>query len=370
MKEKFSAFGSLDCWVLSSLIALKKANFHDITFESNDNKIEAQKNGPIQLTFEVDNDNTILLIESNSTEDIKEYKDNVAKAFSIVREETNEKIEQEFEKAKSEFKPKDSNRLPAKLHFEETLTPKTNNEVQEAVTVTDNSKVWYKTEWFALLISILVPPVGIYLIWKNHYFKNTERKILIGFFILYTFLWAWLLIILLFPKENSSTEVDINTIPAPSSMEEINAYWNQDAVVAFVTEMPGLMSQYEDLYANSLLGSEYGNEEANEIYPQVQQLLTNVLNVPVVPSTNSAYLLQQKVNEAANLFNIAIQEGQAALDSGDIEAIGNSTVSWNTAENVFYEISYIYDQATQSAMSYESSENNVDELFVEEEVMY
>lgn len=364
MKENFSAQGSRALWLSSSIEALRDSNFKDLTYNPETGEVSAESNeGKITITVLPETDNSaILKIESGSNEDINIYKKKVAQEYAKLRDLPQDILEERVEDPIGDvgtdiyeeiFSNTETTSLPSKPNSPEEKEDHESNSEQESV---KTSKKWYQTEWFALLISIIVPPLGIYLLWKNKIFKEPERKMLTGFFCFYTVLWIWLLSLPFIPR-NSEVILTENT-DTNSSLEQINAYWSQEPVVNFMAQMPELMSSYDDLYINNELGMESGNEEANQIYAQVTELSNSVLQVSNLQVSNPAFTLQQKVNEAANLFNVAVQEGSTALASGDLVEIDTSTIAWNNAENAFYEISYIYNQAVQAATSADNAAQN------------
>ncbi len=324
MRERFSAIGTRDLWVLSSLKALINSGFEYIKYDPNINELTGEKDGKLQINFNAGNNKTILEILSSSPKDIEEYKDKVAQEYSKLQSKSPQEIEEEYK----------------------ALITKSDDKKEDTV--------WYKSEWFILLICVLVPPVGIYLIHKFGLFKTRERKIITGFFAIYTVLWLWLLLIPFINRSQVKNQTTTNPTGEeiveenPHAANELSAYWSQTPVVNYTTDIPGLMDQYENLYINTQLGTPAGNQEAEEVFNKIKELDDAVLGIGITNEDNSAYTLSQKVAESANLFNQAIEENRNAINSGDQAQIDSAMNTWTNAENTFYEINYLYDQANQS----------------------
>ncbi len=375
MIEKFSAKGSADLWLASSIDALEISEFEDIKFEPGKNEVSGKKDGELTIRVSPESQNSaILTLDSESEKNIEIYKKSVVQALTNLINGPEENIYIRLNSPVGDFvneediqyqlEPPQTDELEENENIEEEVPEPNKKETINSESFVTAKEVeqqeitpWYKTNWFSLLICVLCPPLGIYLLWKYKIFYEKDRKIFTVFFGIYTILWAWLIFIILIPgltRGFTTEKVDENG----NQTEQINAYWTQESVSNFMGQMPGLINEYDNLYINGELGSPTGNETALNIYNQVQTLCDSVINVSELSADNAALPIQQKVNETAELFKLAIQDGTNSLNSGDINAINNSVTSWNTAENSFYSINYIYDNAVQTAVDEDSTDSS------------
>lgn len=213
------------------------------------------------------------------------------------------------------------------------------------------ARPWYQTEWFTLLCLILIPPLGIFLMWYNKVYDTTLRKYLTAFFCVYTVLWAWLLILPFLPRDTTITADDTEYYEDSdlSAVEQVESYWGEAAVQDFVLQMPDLMTTYEQMYINESLYTEAGLQTARDILPQVQDLCSRVLSVPEVGEASAAYPLQFKVNECAESFSSDAALYLRMINDDDMQGLNNNSNLWNDAESLYYEIEYTYQRALQSA---------------------
>ena len=117
MRERFSAIGTRDLWVLSSLKALINSGFEYIKYDPNINELTGEKDGKLQINFNAGNNKTILEILSSSPKDIEEYKDKVAQEYSKLQSKSPQEIEEEYK----------------------ALITKSDDKKEDTV--------WYKSEW-------------------------------------------------------------------------------------------------------------------------------------------------------------------------------------------------------------------------------
>ncbi len=354
MNEYFLAGDSVDLWTKASKQALASAGFKNIQ-SGPDGVLTAEKAGPFRLTIRPSNEGGVVIeIDAENPADSGLYKQHAAQAYAALKAQpaieepkppapveaeelepigSPESVQPDLSKA---FKPAFETETP------EPAPPKVVRPPAQAEG--PEPKVpFYQTDWFTLLLLILIPPVGLVLMWV---FKVFDKKLRIGltvFFLLYFVLWGWLLYLPFVPTSTTEEEA-----PA-SQVEALNAYWDNMYVSQFNTEIPPQMQEYESLYLNGMLVSETGLNRARVILPEVQALCTQVLSLEPVPASDPAYPVQQSVNAAADSFNNAIAAGQDALSSGDPAGLADTVDLWNTAMNAFYQIDYIYDQALQSA---------------------
>lgn len=264
---------------------------------------------------------------------------------------------EDIESFKQELKDVDSNINPDLTPVDNptTTTDYVNNllceEKNDADAYAPPKTPWYKSDWMTMLMLILVPPLGIYLMWANKVYTLKARKYITVFLCIYTVLWVWMLTLPFLPTktvdETGTTEPVEDT--TPSAAEQIDGYWNTDAVANYTAQMPALVNTYNELVGGGLLGTAEGNQSATDTLNSITALDNAVLAVPSLGQENAAFSLQQKVNQAATDYNNAAGAINAALAAGDSAALDAANAQWTQAGQVYGEIANVYEQSVQAA---------------------
>ena len=207
-------------------------------------------------------------------------------------------------------------------------------------------KPWYKQDWFALLMLILVPPVGLILIWHFKIYTPRARKIVTAFFALYLILWGWLVAMPFLPARTTTSgnvEVTADSVETPSKQDQVAEYWNNSDVQNFMTTIPTDMSEYGTIVSG--VGIAGAPDQVVAIMQNLTDLDNAVLKITDVGSDNAAYSVQQKVNQAAVAYNEAALNMQSAMQNSDSALLQTAQQQLTNATSVFEEITGVYNAA-------------------------
>ncbi|MGI6108904.1 MAG: hypothetical protein ACOYB8_03555 [Eubacteriaceae bacterium] len=210
------------------------------------------------------------------------------------------------------------------------------------------AKPWYKQEWFALLMLILLPPIGLILIWHFKTYTDKARKSVTVFFALYTILWVWLIALPFMPARTSSDSsgsvtVTADSVQKPSKQEQVSGYWNNADVQNFMNTIPTDMTDYGTILTDP--GITAGSAQILTIMQNITDLDNAVLKISDVGSDNAAYVLQQKINQAAVAYNEAALNMNTALTNNDTALLQTAQDQLTAATAVFQEIATTYSNA-------------------------
>lgn len=212
---------------------------------------------------------------------------------------------------------------------------------------------WYKTDWFTMLMLILLPPVGIVLMWVYKIYPDKARKIITAFFCVYTLLWGWLIAMPFLPVKTvdqtaSSSSSATTTVDHTA---QINDYWNTAEVQGYMTQMPAQQAAYDQLVTSGAIGTTDGNAQLLSILTTMEGLDNSVAAVPDTGQENAAYSLQQKVNQTAQAYNTALTSLRNAVNANDTAAIETGKQQMAQAAVTYTEIANVYNQSIQAAAS-------------------
>ncbi len=228
----------------------------------------------------------------------------------------------------------------------ENVTPEESEKSSPALSKTP----WYQHDWFTILLLILVPPVGIYLLWKNKLYNDRVRKFLTIFFVCYTVLWIWLISLLFNPSIRRSGQSGSVTVPAsevvqPDKNALISDYLGIDAVKNYMDQMPGLINDYNANLQDP--GIEAGGDQIMTTLQKIEALDDEVLKVGE-PSGAETQAIHNQINRTALTFNSAILNLRTAIQNGDVAGRDAALQELQNAENEFNNIQPTIDAQLNS----------------------
>lgn len=397
MKEHFLARGKSQLWLDSSLDALRIAGFINIDLDENNKTIVAQKNGYISLRInDADANQTLIEIESQSEENLDDFKFNVGESFlklytdidfnnllpkaevltQIDEEKEDEVFEFDLEQPEEKTDPSEdvfsismmedfledsdasSNKTTKKTQStQEFLSDESNRDKDDSLSI---RTPWYFSKWFIIILFFLLPPLGIFIMWYKDTFKPTIKIAFTFIFGIYTLFWTMGLTLL----SIKLVEYNDNDLPKPllkqeqaSQMEEeIKAYWDNEKVKEYNEKIPELISEFNDLYNKGNLSSADDKKKAKELLTKFDELSSGVLKVTAVSKDNAAYDIQRAVNKTAQSFNKNTTSYLKTLDSDAEKDIAKEQVALKESEVLFYKIDFNYNKTMEQLDEVEKTE--------------
>ncbi|MDD2413845.1 MAG: tripartite tricarboxylate transporter TctB family protein [Eubacteriaceae bacterium] len=195
MKEHLSAPGQVDQWLDGSEIALENGDFTKIKYHKRNSQITAEYGADrISIDFSMKDANHVLLrIESTDEKVLGWYKSCVTDVMLHPDKYQNTYDQAPYEEPlKDDWNdqiPDDSSHYPGDQ--DEGNTSDNTNEQVAPKTMRKKWNVLSAKTGFIVLMLLVVPPFGIYLLVHHRKFGLVRRAIIIGIAVLYTlFIWV------------------------------------------------------------------------------------------------------------------------------------------------------------------------------------
>ena len=193
MRENLSAPGTLNDWMVASENALWNAGFDNVGFDPDIDRLYGDygTSDYIDIDFSVPEPGRVRLeIEASDRAMIEKYKQQSVREIRKLKKERTASVSQIRGSNTAEDdadRPYDSPRR----RDEEAAASGPSQRLQDRIPRNVREMAFYTKTWFVLLMLVVVPPVGIFLLFYNRTFKLPARIMTTLIALMYTlFIWV------------------------------------------------------------------------------------------------------------------------------------------------------------------------------------